>query len=146
MKKIYIKIALDIIMAVILLSLTRIKITGMFWHEVLGIVILGIFIIHIWSNLKTFKAMHKGMTNKKLTGKAKFSHCLNGILFLLALIAVITGILISYTILTNITIANRDTIAIVHRLSAGLLFIGVIIHIALHRKHIRGKVGKAIGQ
>lgn len=140
MKKIYIKIALDIIMAVILLSLTRIKITGMFWHEVLGIVILGIFIIHIWSNLKTFKAMHKGMTNKKLTGKAKFSHCLNGILFLLALIAVITGILISYTILTNITIA------IVHRLSAGLLFIGVIIHIALHRKHIRGKVRKAIGQ
>lgn len=146
MKKIYIKIALDIIMTVILLSLTRIKITGMFWHEVLGIVILGIFIIHIGSNLKTFKAMHKGMINKKLTGKAMFGHCLNGALFLLALIAVITGILISYTILTNITIANRDIVAIIHRISAALLFIGVIIHIALHRKHIRGKVKKAIGR
>lgn len=145
MNKKYIRIVLDIIMAIILLSLMRIKITGMFWHEVLGIVLLCVFIIHVWSNLRTFKAMHKGMKNRRLTCKAMINHCLNLVLFLLALVAVITGILISYTILTNITIANRDIVAIVHKISAALLFVGVVIHIVLHRKHIRGKVRNVFG-
>ena len=108
----------------------------MAWHERLGIILLVIFAIHLILNYKWVKAVSRNILNKKMTKKQINSYIVFIILTISALVAVVSGVLVSVTMLHSISFANRAIMVIIHRLSALILFISIIVHIGMHGKYI----------
>ncbi len=69
MKKLHIKILVDIFMIILFICLMKIKITGMHRHEVLGIVLTLLVIIHLVLNFNWFKNILKKLFNKNMSSK-----------------------------------------------------------------------------
>lgn len=136
MNKQHIKYCLDIIMTICFICIMKIMITGISLHEKLGLIILGLVILHIILNYRWVKGMALRIFDTKLNLVTKISVVLNLVLAILTVLLVVSGILISVTIFTNIAAENRELWANIHKKSALLLFICISIHIGLHWKMI----------
>ena len=130
MKKI--KIVLDIIMFISMILLMKTNITGLQLHEILGICLFIIFIIHKIINFKWVKSVGKNILNKNMKSKSKIMFSLDLILFVFIILNVITGILVSKFILVSITANNIETVTILHKFFAWWSLILISIHIGLH--------------
>lgn len=142
MKKIHVKILIDILMTILFICLTKIKITGMHMHEVLGIIVTLLVIIHLALNFSWVKAITLKIFDKNLNYKIKITYCINVLLAILVCIIFISGILVSVTIFTNISTANRGTWAFIHRKAALITFILIIVHALLNIKMIKSHCKK----
>lgn len=142
MKKIHMKILIDILMTILFICLTKIKITGMHMHEVLGIIVTLFVIIHLVLNFSWVKAITLKIFDKNLNYKIKITYWINVLLAILVCIIFISGILVSVTIFTNISTANRGTWAFIHRKAALITFILIIVHALLNIKMIKGHCKK----
>lgn len=136
MNKQHIKYCLDIIMTICFICIMKIMITGMMLHERLGIIILGLVIMHIVLNYKWIKGVALKIFDKKFNTVTKFSVVLNIVLAVLTILAVVSGVFVSVTMLRGITVGNRQLWAAIHKQSALLIFICISIHIGLHWKMI----------
>lgn len=136
-KKIYFKILVDIIMTIIFVCLTKIKITGMHMHEVLGIFVTLLVIVHLALNFSWVKNITLKIFDKNLNNKIRRMYIINAILAVLVFIVFVSGILVSVTIFTNISTVNRAVWAIIHRKAALLMFILIIAHALLNIKMIK---------
>lgn len=134
MKKI--KIVLDIIMFISMILLMKTNITGLQLHEILGICLFIIFIIHKIINFKWVKSVGKNILNKNMKSKSKIMFFLDLILFVFITLNVITGILVSKFILVSITVNNIETITILHKFFAWWSLILISIHIGLHWENV----------
>lgn len=134
MKKI--KIVLDIIMFISMILLMKTNITGLQLHEILGICLFIIFIIHKIINFKWVKSVGKNILNKNMKSKSKIMFFLDLILFVFITLNVITGILISKFILVSITVNNIETVTILHKFFAWWSLILISIHIGLHWENV----------
>ncbi len=144
------KLIIDIIMAGIFICLTKIKITGMHLHEVFGCVLGIVVLVHILLNRKWIKGVTIKIFHKKTDMRMKILYGINVLLLISFFVALISGILVSVTILRKIYITHRELWAIIHRKSALLTFILIIVHgimnykmmkaycINIHRKIIKG--------
>ena len=141
------KILLDILMTAVVLCLLNSNLTGLKLHEILGIGVFLLFLIHKVFNLKWIKSITRNLFNKALKTKIKVQYAMDVALFLLATLNVITGILISTYVLTDIHAENLDLASFLHRLFAYLLLALLIVHIGLHWTFITNtakiKVGSA---
>ena len=136
MNKQHIKYCLDIIMTICFICIMKIMITGISLHEKLGLIILGLVILHIILNYRWVKGMALRIFDTKLNLVTKISVILNVILAVLTILLVVSGILISVTIFTDIAAENRELWANIHKKSALLLFICISVHVGLHWKMI----------
>ena len=136
MNKQHIKYCLDIIMTICFICIMKIMITGISLHEKLGLIILGLVILHIILNYRWVKGMALRIFDTKLNLVTKISVILNVILAVLTILLVVSGILISVTIFTDIAAENRDLWANIHKKSSLLLFICISVHVGLHWKMI----------
>ncbi len=127
-----IKIILYVIMTIIMLILMNTNITGMELHEILGVGIFLIFLIHKILNIKWIIAITKNIFSKKVNLKTKIVYILNVILLITITANVITGILISKCILTNISISNSQNLSSWHKFISYWSLIIISIHIGLH--------------
>lgn len=134
MKKI--KIVLDIIMFISMILLMRTNITGLQLHEILGICLFIIFIIHKIINFKWVKSVGKNILNKNMKSKSKIMFLLDLILLIFVTLNVTTGILVSKFILVSITINNIETVTILHKFFAWWSLILISIHIGLHWENV----------
>ena len=114
MKKI--KIVLDIIMFISMILLMKTNITGLQLHEILGICLFIIFIIHKIINFKWVKSVGKNIFNKNMKSKSKIMFFLDLILFLFITLNVTTGILVSKFILVSLTVNHIEIVTILHKL------------------------------
>lgn len=130
MKKV--KVTIDIIMALLIIILMDITITGMLWHEILGLSVFGVFAIHIILNLKWIKAIGTHLLNKQLNKRTKFVFILDLLIFLLVIGILITGILISNNIFHWFHIPNRGIYKKMHRFFSWWGFVLLSIHIGIH--------------
>ncbi|MDU2896658.1 MAG: DUF4405 domain-containing protein [Clostridium sp.] len=136
MNKQHIKYCLDIIMTICFICIMKIMITGIGWHEKLGLIIGGLVILHLILNYRWIKGMASRIFDTKLNFATKFSVVLNILLAVLTVLVIISGILISVTIFKGIAAENRQLWASIHKNSALLIFICISIHIGLHWKMI----------
>lgn len=136
MNKQHMKYCLDIIMTICFICIMKIKITGMGLHEKLGLLILGLVILHIALNYKWVKGMAFRIFDKKLNTATKISVVLNMVLAVLSVLLIVSGILVSVTIFKDIAAENRQLWAIIHKRAGLLLFVCIAIHIGLHWKMI----------
>ena len=136
MKKYHFKLLLDIIMTICFICIMKIKITGMSLHEKLGIIIFVLICTHLILNYKWIKGVSGKLFDKKMKPIIKVSYALNVLLCLLILIIVISGIMISVTIFTQISAGNREIWANVHKTASLSAFICISILVGLHWKMV----------
>lgn len=154
MKKNWFKIILDIIMAIMLFSMYNKKTVSMEYHEIGGLFLIGLFIIHNVVNWSWIKNISLRLTDKKLPLRSKICWIINFLLFVSFILIAISGIFISKTVFINIT---GDIILwkSIHYFVSALAIILIGIHIGLHWNYLKGfvikkfklpaKIGKILG-
>lgn len=131
------KIILDIIMTAILLCLLNTNFTGVALHEILGIAVFFLFLLHKIFNFKWIKSVTQNLFKKSLKPKPKIMYLIDVILLILVTLNVATGILISTTVLAGISANDIALTSSLHHILAYSLLAVLIVHIALHLAVIR---------
>ena len=130
--KLYVKLALDIIMFINFLLLMKIGFGGLSFHEVSGLGIGFVILFHILCNFQWVKRVTQRLLDKTLHGKTRLGYLINAILLILMVLIVVSGIFNSKLIFPNVSVGNPRIWKEIHELSSylSLAFLGV--HIGLH--------------
>jgi hypothetical protein len=153
-KKNLFKILLDLGMVIVLVLMYKKSAISMSFHEIGGLILLGVFVIHVLINWKWVVAITKKLFHKSIPVKTKIGYILNILLLISFTLIGISGIFISKVVFQ---ISNEGSMIwkIIHYTAsaAALIFIG--IHLGLHQQFISGmlkkifhipqKAGKIIG-
>lgn len=134
MKKNGFKIIIDIIMTAIFLLLMWLDGTGVFWHEILGLYVGSMFILHLVLNWDWIKAVTQRFSKAK--SRIKGMYILNVLLLVDMLVIIISGIFISQELFLDWFSVDLLVWSTIHHIASyfGLLLISV--HIGLHWKMI----------
>ncbi|MFB3165396.1 DUF4405 domain-containing protein [Neobacillus sp. 179-J 1A1 HS] len=138
MKKItYIKVAIDILMAVtFVLFFNKQVLGGLTFHEIAGLAIAAVFFTHVLLNWQWVKKVTVKLFDRKLPFKTKFGYVLNLLLLVTMGFIIISGIFISRVIFPNINIGNERWFQVTHISISFLVLILVAVHVGLHWKWI----------
>ncbi|MFD1171776.1 DUF4405 domain-containing protein [Oceanobacillus picturae] len=124
-QKMLIKLTNDLVMTILMLVAMAYYITGNRIHEIVGLVILVLFIVHNFLNRRWYQSLRKGRYSLR-----RFLQIAVNLLFLVAMvIMVISGILVSFNIFPIIPVFNDTILREIHVLSAYWGFILMAIHI-----------------
>jgi hypothetical protein len=143
MKKNWFKMVLDLLMLIILLLMYSKMSISMTFHEIGGLAVCGLFLIHMGVNSNWISGVTKKLFSKNIPTKTKIGYVVN-VLFLLsiALIA-ISGIMISKIVFKSIS--SPDMIwKQIHYFSSAVSLILLGVHVGLHREFIATMVRKMI--
>lgn len=123
------RVVLDIIMVIMMPLLMAYALVGETFHEVAGIVMFVLFLIHHWLN----RAWFKGLTKGEYNGERIFRTVLNILLLIFMFAQPITGILMSKHILTSISIASfTATARTIHLVCGYWGFVLLCVHAGTH--------------
>ena len=131
------KIVLDIIMLIMVITFFNKNLISLKYHEIAGLILIAIMILHIALNVKVIISMYKKF--KKVPAEIKAGFIIDILLIMCFLWIGISGIFISRTILTGIS-SNNAIFKLGHMFAGGLSVILLGIHIGLHvyRKPLHG--------
>jgi len=125
-------------MAILFLVLFCLKLTGTLWHEIMGLVLAGLVMVHVGYNYKYILGFSKKYTMAKKTGftRAMLMDMINILLLALFIVIVVTGIGCSHTLFAggNKEHQNAMNIHIICSLAALAL---VVLHVFLHIRMIK---------
>jgi len=142
MKKIHIKLILDAIMAVLFAVLMDTMITGLLWHEVLGLAAGGMFLTHNLLNASWIKALGKRFFTSVISIRARAMY-INAILLMVSVGTLLfTGILISKELFV---LSGSEFLIALHHSSAWISAILLVIHVGLNAQVILGAVKGMLG-
>ena len=102
MSKNMIKIVLDVIMAIVLVLLYNSHVFGMAFHEIAGLFIGVLFIVHCLLNKKWISSITGKLFSKTLTARVRFGYIINCFLFAIFVLVTISGILTSQILFPEI--------------------------------------------
>lgn len=127
-----VKILIDILMAIIFIMLMCNQITGIFVHEILGISVIVLFIIHQMLNINYYKNILKGKYNKLRIAYLT----IDILLFIMMLVMILSSTFISRYIFKFLNLFNDSLGRKLHILSAYSIYILIGLHIGLHYNSI----------
>jgi len=104
LKKSYYKWILDLLMAVFLVTFINAKVISLSYHEIGGLIMGAVFIIHILLNWQWVKSISKALFSGKLKLRSKITYWLDILIFISMLTVIISGIFISEIIFPNLRI------------------------------------------
>ena len=133
---------LDIVMIIILVLLYNSHVANLIFHEVAGLALCGLFIIHCLLNRKWIIGVSKKLFNKSLPFKTKFGYSLNILLCITFIILIISGINTSQILFPSNS--HGSIWRGIHHQAAALSIILVGMHIALHWSFIASMTKKAL--
>ena len=136
MRKNIIKICLDIIMILLLILMYNKDVISMNFHEISGIIVCGLFIIHKSINYKWIVKITKNFLSKNLSFKTRFEYIIDFLLLISITFIATSGILTSKTILTSIH-SNNIFWKTIHPFAAVITLILVGIHMGSHWNFIK---------
>lgn len=143
MKKNVVKIVLDVVILLLLFLMYQKQVISLSFHEIGGLAVCGLFLVHKALNWKWICGVTRKLFSKSMTGRARLSYLVNVLMLLSFLFILISGVLISKTILTGISVPGHTWKAI-HYFASALAIILCGIHIGLHRNYIKNVFGKTI--
>ena len=129
---------LDIIMIILFIILMGYYTTDNIVHEILGITIFVLFIIHNILNIRWYKGIFKGKHNFQRT----FHIIINLLLFIAMIGMMISAIMISYDVFNFLNIPANTFGERLHRLSTSWGFVLMSIHAGLHITGFMNKLNK----
>jgi len=131
------KLALDAVMLVLLVLMYRKQVISMAFHEIGGLALIGLFVIHHLVNGRWIAATTRKLFSKTTPAMVRARYIVD-VLLLIAFFAVgVTGILINKTLFTVHAAGNAKTL---HYFSAALAVLLMGVHLGLHAEYIFGKV------
>lgn len=135
------KIALDVVMFLILVLLYKAKVLTLTYHEVAGIGILLVFLIHCLFNWRWIAHNAKKLFSSETPARTKFSYWISIALVVSFFIIVISGVFISKVLFKEqIEALNMDTsiFRTLHLFFSALSLILVGIHLGLYWPMVKG--------
>ena len=139
MKKNTFKIIFDVVLALGTVLLYKKNVLGLGFHELAGIAICVLFIVHNLINRKWIAAVTKNLFSKTTPAKTRMEYIVDVLLCLSFLGVLITGIGISKKYLSALAfLGNKGKIW--HFFFSGCALILTGIHVGLHWKWISGTI------
>ena len=126
-------------MLILLVLMYRKQAVGIAFHEIGGLALIGLFVIHHLVNGKWIAAVTTRLFSKRLSGFARACYIVNVLLLLAFLTVGVTGVLISKVVFSLRVAGNWKTL---HYFSAALAVVLMGVHLGLHADYIFGKLLK----
>lgn len=123
-------------MTILFILLLDTSIMGIQIHELIGIGIFVLFIIHKLLNYKWIVAVTKTIFGKKTKAKTRIMYILDVLILIAVTLTVLSGIFISKSLFTWITVSNAAFWKTIHSPIAYISFILISIHLGLHWQYI----------
>ena len=135
-KKVIAKMVVDILMLILMLLEYSKIYTGQLLHEIFGIALLGLFIIHNVLNINFYKALFKGKYNTQ-----RLIITITDLVFLLCMLfTIILGIPISDKVFKFLGLNGNMTMRKLHTIFGYWGLVILSIHLGLHFKMIFSKI------
>lgn len=131
-----VKLILDVCMFVILMLLYSKQTVSLTFHEVAGLLMLGIALIHVIINRKWLAGVTKQLFSKSLPVKTRIGYTVDVLLCICLAVMIVSSVLISKKIFGF----NNHTLIPVHFFTAALMLALAGIHVGLHLDFIRNTV------
>lgn len=131
------KLVLDAIMLVLLVLMYRKQVISLQFHEIGGLALIGLFVIHNLVNGRWIAATTRKLFAKSTPAMVRARYIVDALLLVAFLTVGITGILINKTLFTVHAAGNAKAL---HYLSAALAVILMGVHLGLHAEYIFGKI------
>ena len=139
------KIIVDILLFAVTFLLVNIEITGNLIHEILGITMAILLLIHIVTNWNWIKSVTKNL--KKVNKKTKIMYVVNLLTMIVYFGAILFGIIISHELFKFETSSNYKfviTHIIFGRLAIIVMFLHIGMHLSMGFKKIKNKAIKIV--
>lgn len=136
-EKFRLKMILDAIMLVLWLVLMDFNLTGLTLHEILGVVILMVVVVHNALNYSWIKNVTKNYFKKKTTTLTRVKYALNLLLLVLMVIIGASGFMLVFGD------SDRSLWLNLHSAGSYAGMIVIAVHVGLHGEMIMGALGKA---
>lgn len=135
-RKPYHKLILDLVLIVLVALLYRKQAISLHFHEVAGLVLFGLFAIHMLFNRKWIAGVTRRLTDEKLPVKTRIGWAVDALLAVSWTLTIVSGVLMSKTL--GLSLSVPGPWQVVHYTSAafGLALVG--IHVGLHLSYLRG--------
>ncbi len=130
-----IRILLDIGMIVLFVLLFNTLVTGLLFHEIVGLVVLGVVGAHILINKNWLSNIKQAIKKGLLSSRQKLKLVLNITLAALVAIILVTGILISIYLFPMLSSPN-DLVLGLHKWASYVLGGVLVVHTAIHWKFL----------
>lgn len=140
-RKMSIKLAIDLFMVVLLLVAIASKLTGNTAHELLGVSLLTLFIVHNVLNRRWYQTVLK----RKYNTRRILNTAVNLLLLVMVLMLMISSVMISRTVFAFIPVDGGLIARQMHILATYWGFILISIHIGMHWRMIIGAARKKLG-
>lgn len=133
MKKInYVKILLDITMVLLFTLLYNTRVLGITFHEVAGLAIGAIILVHCGLNWKWIKGVTLKFFNKGIPFKTRLGYIVDILLLINVIVIIVTGIFISKTIFSGLNFGGAHSYKLLHVASSYFSLILIGVHLGLH--------------
>lgn len=147
--KLGVKIALDIVMMLALVLLYKAKVLTLTYHEVMGLAILGLFLIHCLVNRSWIVSVGKRLFSPQTPTRTKVSYWLAIALAVVFILIVLSGVFISKILFKGISGGGHSGSAVwrnMHLFCSALSIILVGMHVGLYWDKIAGFFRKHFGK
>jgi len=123
----------DIFQFIVFVLVTAPHATGETFHEWAGLALVPILVVHLVSNWDWIVDKTRNMLGR-LPGEVRFNHVWNSLMFIVATLAIMSGILCSRSALGVLGIRRRPDFfwAVAHTVSATVLIALVGVHLGVH--------------
>ena len=139
-KKFVFKIIIDCIMGALFISMYFLTQTGILFHEVFGLLLGILVLIHLGLNQEWFKMIFK--KGKKKTARTKRAIGINFFLIVAITLIIISGLMISIVLLPGLNVSHRYIFVAIHKLTAYGAVAFLLVHFLLHLKYMKGMIKK----
>ena len=136
-----IKVVLDIVMALLLVLLYNKRTISMSFHEMGGLCVFGLFLIHKALNWRWIKGVTTKLFRKETQNRLRIAWIVDALLLVDMTILIVTGLMISKTF--PIALPGGHGASSWHYFAAAWSIILVGIHLGFHWNFIRG-MGKKV--
>jgi len=137
MKKLnLIKIVLDTVMVIAFVLLFNYMVLGMLFHEVVGLAIGAVILLHCGLNWKWIKGISLNIFKKKLPTKTRIGYFLNILLLLSVIFIIISGVLISKKLFPGLALSGGKGLQVLHISVSYFCLLLIGIHLGLHRNFV----------
>lgn len=134
------KLVLDAIMLILLVLMYKKQVISMEFHEIGGLALIGLFVIHHLVNARWIGSATKRLFAKGTPGMVRARYIVDALLLVAFLTIGITGILINKTLFEIHIAGNAQTL---HYFASAMAIILMGVHLGLHADYIFGKLFRA---
>ena len=143
MKANVLRIVLDVVMLLLLALMYRVNVVSISFHEIGGLAVCGLFVIHKGLNWKWIVGVSRRHFGATLPAKTRVGYAVDFLLLVCVVLIAVSGIMISRTILTMIS-GNWLFWTLGHYFSAAVALVLCGVHIGLHWSFISSMFARAL--